>query len=59
LRIGGSGKKSRSYHSELEDLTENELKDLARKGGETGQRAKQMLKLIRDRDRLRNKRNKS
>ena len=48
-------KRSRSYHSELEELTKPELEKLAKEGGEKGQRAKQMLKLAKQQRRLRGK----
>jgi hypothetical protein len=51
-RIGARGKRSSSYHSELGNKTEAELVELAKKGGEVGGRAKQMLKLIKERPRL-------
>jgi RHS repeat-associated protein len=48
-------KRSRSYHSELEELTKPELEKLAKEGGEKGQRAKQMLKLAKQQRRLKGK----
>ncbi|HEV8427566.1 MAG TPA: discoidin domain-containing protein [Pyrinomonadaceae bacterium] len=48
-------KRSKSYHSELQDLTVSELQNLARKRGEKGQRAKRMLKLAKQQRRLKGK----
>jgi hypothetical protein len=50
--ISGALKKSKSYASELADKTVAELEELARKGGEIAQKAKKMLKLIKEGKRL-------
>jgi hypothetical protein len=56
--ISGSLKRSPSYHSELEDFTKQELEKMARGKGNLARNAKQMLKLIKEGERLRNKGNK-
>jgi hypothetical protein len=53
--ISGSLKRSPSYHSELEGYTQRELEQMARGRGPQAQRARQMLKLIKEGERLRNK----
>jgi hypothetical protein len=51
-QIPGSLKKSGSYHSELGDLTRDELQKLKDQGGDQSDAAGDMLKLIKERERL-------
>jgi hypothetical protein len=57
-RISGSLKKSKSYASELGHLNEAELTKISKQKGAEAQKAKKMLKLIKEGDRLREKGNK-
>lgn len=51
-QIPGSLKKSDSYHSELGGLTRNELQTIKDGGGDQSAAAGQMLKLMKDKERL-------
>jgi RHS repeat-associated protein len=50
--IPGALKRSKSYSSELANKTRKELEKLAKEGGKIGQKAQQMLKLIKEQKRL-------
>ncbi|HUS10906.1 MAG TPA: RHS repeat-associated core domain-containing protein, partial [Pyrinomonadaceae bacterium] len=53
--ISAGLKRSKSYHSELEDMTKADLQKLSNQRGEAGRRAKQMLKLVKEGKRLKGK----